>query len=41
MDDTNADAIEGFTMIRNDQPLNNNAVRPPHGSVLYVKMVSI
>ena len=25
-------------MIRNDQPLNNNAVRPPHGSVLYAKI---
>ena len=34
MDDTNAYAIEGFIIIRNDQPLNNNAVRPPHGSAL-------
>ena len=37
MDDTNSYAIEGFTMIRNDQSLNNNVVRPPHGSVLYAK----
>ena len=37
MDDTNAYAIECFTMIRNDQFLNINAVRPPHGSVLYAK----
>ena len=36
-DDTNSYAIEGFTMIRNDQSPSNNIIRPPHGSVLYAK----
>ena len=35
--DTKAYAIEGLTLIRNDQPLNNNVVRLPHGLVLYAK----
>ena len=41
MDDNNACDIEGFSMNRNDQSLNNTVGRPPHGSDLMPKMISI
>ena len=36
-DDCNSYAFEGFAMMRNDQAMRNDSIRPSHGSAVYVR----